>query len=62
MEYRAYFLGNMYLSQIQQGIQAAHVTSELFSSYTDELSVESDILCKWAESHKTMILLPLVEC
>ncbi len=27
---RAYFFGNMYLSSIQQGIQAQHTTSELF--------------------------------
>ena len=32
---RAYFFGNMYLSSIQQGIQAHHTTSELFIKYRE---------------------------
>lgn len=65
---RAYFFGNFYLSSIQQGIQAAHVTHELFLKYvTPQGSVSSDAvfvqlkatapLLEWAASHKTMILL-----
>jgi len=61
---RAYFFGNMYLSSIQQGIQAAHVTHELFNKYStvsgaDGLSIlgHSDTLFSWSLSHKTMILL-----
>ena len=61
---RAYFFGNMYLSSIQQGIQAAHVTHELFTKYTtvsEDYELNSDpariILFNWARHHKTMILL-----
>jgi len=49
---RAYFFGNMYLSPIQQGIQAAHVTHELFLKY----GIDSQLF-DWAHDHKTMILL-----
>lgn len=49
---RAYFFGNMYLSSIQQGVQAAHVVHELFIKYPEE-----NLLYQWAEDHKTMILL-----
>lgn len=52
---RAYFFGNMYLSSIQQGIQAAHVTHELFMKPHSE---EGNMyLFEWATNHKTMILL-----
>lgn len=49
---RAYFFGNMYLSSIQQGIQAAHVVHELFISYP-----QNEMLWEWANTHKTMVLL-----
>lgn len=54
---RAYFFGNMYLSSIQQGIQAAHVTHELFNKYDSAHSDEGLLLREWSEDHKTMILL-----
>ena len=58
---RAYFFGNMYLSSIQQGIQAAHVVGELFTSYsesrTNAMSEGGKLLWEWACDHKTMILL-----
>ncbi len=61
---RAYFFGNMYLSSIQQGIQAGHVIGELFVSYpessilrTGDMSSEGKLLWEWACDHKTMILL-----
>ncbi len=60
---RAYYFGNMYLSSIQQGIQAAHVTHELFLKYPsynpnhDNIDSKSDILHEWVRDHKTMILL-----
>lgn len=57
MELRAYFFGNMYLSSIQQGIQAAHVISDMFVKYDEWNTRESDLLWEWAEDHKTMILL-----
>lgn len=50
---RAYFFGNMYLSSIQQGIQAAHCMTELFVKYLQK----SPTLHDWAVNHKTMILL-----
>ena len=55
---RAYFFGNMYLSSIQQGIQAGHVISEMFCEYDNPSHNEaSNTLRTWADDHKTMILL-----
>lgn len=54
---RAYFFGNMYLSSIQQGIQAAHATAEMFVKYDNTGSPEYSILDTWARDHKTMVLL-----
>jgi len=59
---RAYFFGNMYLSSIQQGIQAAHATHEMFihnrlGPDDSALPCRGDLLWDWAENHKTMILL-----
>ena len=55
---RAQYFGNMYLSSIQQGIQAAHATHEMFTRYTHTISGEkTQMLYDWAENHKTMILL-----
>lgn len=58
---RAYYFGNMYLSSIQQGIQAAHVTHELFLKHKhDNLANGNYVTTKlwdWAKNHKTMILL-----
>jgi hypothetical protein len=56
VKYRAYFFGNMYLSKIQQGIQDAHVVSDLFIKYNNK-TIEQDILYEWAKNHKTMVLL-----
>ena len=53
---RAYFFGNMYLSSIQQGIQAAHATHEMFTKYRNQITPEK-VLYDWAIDHKTMILL-----
>ncbi len=54
---RAYFFGNMYLSSIQQGIQAAHATAEMFTKYDTCEYEKRDLLHAWASNHKTMILL-----
>lgn len=64
---RAYFFGNMYLSSIQQGIQAAHAVHEMFIRYPESHCVinrangtppfDGDFLWDWAVDHKTMILL-----
>lgn len=53
---RAYFFGNMYLSSIQQGIQAAHATAEMFLKYNKNNSHRKQ-LHAWASKEKTMILL-----
>jgi len=53
---RAYFFGNMYLSSIQQGIQAAHVTAEMFTKLHESEDAFMYLL-EWATNHKTMILL-----
>ena len=55
-EYRAYFFGNMYLSSIQQGIQALHVTSEMYTKYTTS-AIHKRILYRWGINDKTVILL-----
>ena len=55
-ELRAYFWGNMYLSSIQQGIQAQHCTAELFVAYPSYHNKAFD-LYTWAEEYKTSILL-----
>lgn len=61
MEYndlRAYFFGNMYLSSIQQGIQAAHVVARLFMKYPESHTCAAiDYLQEWADKYETMILL-----
>lgn len=60
---RAYFFGNMYLSQIQHGIQAAHVVTTMFTKYEPKaaqgqclcasVSNESEVLHEWAHNHMT---------
>ena len=57
MDYRAYFFGNMYLSSIQQGIQAAHVVADMFIKYDDSQETNFHTLREWADEHKTVVLL-----
>lgn len=73
MEYRCYHFGNMYLSSIQHGIQAAHAQMELFVAYdkhvaktidcesanVDEVdyAAKTTMLYDWATNHKTTICL-----
>lgn len=58
---RAYFFGNMYLSSIQQGIQAAHAVADMFVKYPDveweAKGSPNQHLHDWAANHKVMILL-----
>lgn len=54
---RAYFVGNMYLSSIQQGIQAAHVLQEMHNKYCYMSNVAALKLTEWGYKHKTIILL-----
>lgn len=53
--FRLYTFINFYLSSIQQGIQSAHIVSELFTKYSN--SFEKDVLYDWANNHKTIIVL-----
>lgn len=54
---RFYAMGNMYLSSIQQGIQAAHALGDMVVKYHQpELKVDYK-LYDWLENHKTMVLL-----
>jgi len=55
MEYRLYTFINFYLSQIQQGIQSAHIVSELFTKYENN-ALMTGIIKTWARSHKTIIV------
>lgn len=70
---RCYTFGNYYMSSIQQGIQAAHGTVELFVKYQEngilgiddyeptiqeyEYQDKVQDLYDWAENHKTMVCL-----
>ena len=66
--YRLYTFINFYLSSIQQGIQSAHIVSELFVMYPQgkshnvtvkngELNSETHfVLGKWANFDKTIII------
>lgn len=54
---RAYFFGNLYMSSIQQGIQAAHAVADMFIKYSNENEPNYHPLREWATDHKTMILL-----
>lgn len=55
---RAYFFGNMYLSPIQQGIQAAHVVTKLFARFpTLQYGPAFFTLHAWANEGVTKILL-----
>lgn len=54
---RAYFFGNMYLSSIQQGIQALHATSEMFVKYHGRDGNANETLMDWAANHKTVCLM-----
>lgn len=53
---RLYTFGNYYLSSIQQGIQAAHVVSEMSVRYAKG-SPQYDMYVDWALNHKTIICL-----
>lgn len=67
---RAYFFGNMYLSSIQQGIQALHCLGEMHNKYDDKyvandvgkeycrvVDTQLAMLRQWEEEHKTVVLL-----
>ena len=57
--HRAYFFGNMYISQIQHGIQAAHVVTKMAvdAIHIGKYSRHSSVFLGWAEHGVTKILL-----
>ena len=55
MNYRLYSFVNFYLSSIQQGVQTAHLVSELFAETTDKKKLK--VLKDWAKNDKTIIIL-----
>ncbi len=52
---RLYSFVNYYISPLQQGLQTAHIVSELFNDYT--LCEPYEILTDWAKDHKTIVIL-----
>lgn len=54
---RLYTFTNFYLSSIQQGIQPAHLISNLFIRYANQQNSDAAKLYDWATHHKTMICL-----
>jgi hypothetical protein len=59
---RAYFFNNMYLSSIQNGIQAGHAAVELMMKYTvdpmhENGKEQAGMVLDWAEQHKTFVVL-----
>lgn len=54
---RLYTFVNFYLSSIQQGIQSAHVATELTNSYRSGRGQAAKLLRAWEEHGKTMIVL-----
>ena len=58
MGLRLYSFCNFYISQIQGGIQTAHLVHELFNKYgTVDNSKGFSQLDKWSRNHKTIIVL-----
>lgn len=57
MEYRAYFFTNMYISDIQRGIQTAHCISDMHMKYSYHSDMNIKIVNHWANIDKTMIVL-----
>jgi hypothetical protein len=56
---RLYTFINFYLSQIQQGIQTAHLVHELFNKYNtkDERDILGRELDDWSRNHKTIYVM-----
>lgn len=52
---RAYFFINCYLSQIQQGIQSAHILGEMVRE-SDALRIHRESMESFLEHHKTIIV------
>jgi hypothetical protein len=62
---RAYYFGNMYLSSIQQGIQALHCTSEMYLKVRAQREANPQAvvdLYTWGADDKTVVLLNGGDC
>ena len=56
MKYRFYsFVANLYLSDLQKGLQTAHVIADMSMSFTDE-DEASEAYIQWATSDKVIII------
>lgn len=56
LRFRGYSWGNMYFSQIQQGIQGWHAQNQFFKKYRLN-SPEIKTFLIWATKHETLVLL-----
>lgn len=62
-QYRFYSLTNLYISDIQRGIQTAHAVSEMMAKYREPERVGPNydearrVYTEWAENDKTIIVL-----
>lgn len=54
-ELRLYSFTNYYLSDLQKGLQTAHLVSEMFTKYVT--GKHKKMLFEWATNHKTIIIL-----
>jgi hypothetical protein len=54
-ELRLYSFVNYYLSDLQRGLQTAHLVAELYKKYT--VGKHKKVLVEWATDHKTIIIL-----
>lgn len=57
MNYRLYtFVAGLYLSELQKGLQTAHVVSEISRTASTAGFIPADDYIKWAEHDKTIII------
>ena len=56
-EYYGYFVTHAYMSQIQRGIQAAHVIQQMYGKMEDSTPIAQEAFREWATQDFTMIVL-----
>lgn len=55
---RAYFfVNNLYMRELQWGLQSLHCLGELHNKYEEQNEVEYNVLREWERDHKTVIFL-----
>lgn len=57
IEYYGYFVTHAYMSQIQRGIQSAHVIQSMYEKYSGKRDHAARVFRDWMNSHRTMIVL-----